>query len=296
MMAGNVRPATHAGSWYSGDGQALAEELGGHLQRAADAPNKPRRAARIVVAPHAGYRYCAPTAAYSFGALDPDVQRVYVLGPSHHTRIDGCRGTPFGAYATPLGNLRVDSAELQRVFGATATTTSEDVDEEEHSLEMCCPWIARVAPRASVVPVMVGSLSAVQAAAVGRALGQALQRDPKCAVVVSSDFCHYGRRFGFASIGSQFVSQDGTLGGQIEALDKAGVSAIQSGDPAAWSQYIAASGNTVCGRSAILLALHAARESGIPWAIDLGSYTQSSRVRHPSESSVSYASIRFVPT
>ena len=86
---GRVREPSHAGSWYTADGTALADELGAYLRAVpASASIDPRRAPRAVIAPHAGYSYSGPAAAWAYKAVDPRVvRRVFLLGPSHHAHI-----------------------------------------------------------------------------------------------------------------------------------------------------------------------------------------------------------------
>lgn len=48
-------------------------------------------AARAIIGPHAGYRYCGACAGHAYARIDPtNVRRVFILGPSHHVRLNGC--------------------------------------------------------------------------------------------------------------------------------------------------------------------------------------------------------------
>ncbi len=84
---------------------------------------------------------------------------------------------------TPLGDVPVDDAAL-RSIGAPA---SAEAHRREHSLEVELPFLQRVAPRASVVPLVVGRASADE---VARAL-DAVWGGRETVVVVSSDLSHY---------------------------------------------------------------------------------------------------------
>ena len=89
---GRVRHPSHAGSWYSADGTALADELGAYLRAVpSSASTHPTRAPRALIAPHAGYSYYGPAAAWAYKAVDPRVvRRVFLLGPSHHVFLKQC--------------------------------------------------------------------------------------------------------------------------------------------------------------------------------------------------------------
>ncbi|EGC48703.1 DUF52 domain-containing protein [Histoplasma capsulatum var. duboisii H88] len=83
---------------------------------------------------------------------------------------------------------------------------SPPVDSAEHSLELHLPYIHHLlrtlyptrAPAAypRLVPMMVGSTSPATEAAFGALLAPYLADDTN-AFVVSSDFCHWGLRFGY---------------------------------------------------------------------------------------------------
>ena len=100
-----TRRATHAGSWYTSNGHNLNRELDNWLQRAGPIENKP---ARAIIGPHAGYRYCGACAAHAYSQIDPtNINRVFILGPSHHYRLNGCAVSDCTKYATPLYDLQV---------------------------------------------------------------------------------------------------------------------------------------------------------------------------------------------
>lgn len=123
-------------------------------------------------------------------------KRVFLLGPSHHVHIDGCALTVTSQYATPLGNIAIDlktTAELKstRKFQDMSLQT----DEDEHSLEMHLPYIAKImAPRNgdyTLVPVLVGTISRTKEKEYGELFRPYLE-DPSNLFVISSDFCHWG--------------------------------------------------------------------------------------------------------
>jgi len=100
-----------------------------------------------VIAPHAGYSYSGETASYAYAEIKRvarTVRRVFVLGPSHHAHLKQCSITPFDMLATPLGNLRVDK-EVRDALLATGlfSLATEDVDTEEHSIEMHLPFLKK---------------------------------------------------------------------------------------------------------------------------------------------------------
>jgi len=292
-----TRRASHADSWYSGDARTLDRELGDWL-RTVPVQSVP---ARAVICPHAGYRYSGPTAAHSFRQIDPSIVRtIFVLGPSHHVRLTGCAVTQHAAYQTPLYDLSINNAinrELMDTGHFEVMTT--EADEDEHSIEMQLPYIAKVMEAAkgrfSIVPVMVGSLSTSSEAKYGNIFAKYLE-DPSTCFVISSDFCHWGQRFRY----THYDQECGDIYQSIEALDRQGMNLIENLDPVGFSSYLKKFGNTICGRHPIGVFLHMVdsvrngRSNGFKMDLKFLNYAQSNQVKNPRDSSVSYAAAAFV--
>lgn len=68
------------------------------------------------------------------------------------------------------------------------------MEENEHSIEMHLPFIAKVMENYdfTIIPVMVGSLSSEKEALYGEVFAPYLA-DPSNLFVISSDFCHWGK-------------------------------------------------------------------------------------------------------
>jgi AmmeMemoRadiSam system protein B len=78
-------------------------------------------------------------------ANDTSRKRVFLLGPSHHLYLEKAALTKCTHYGTPLGNLPIDAtttAELHKTGQFDWMT--QDVDEDEHSLEMHLPYIYKM--------------------------------------------------------------------------------------------------------------------------------------------------------
>ncbi|TGZ83916.1 UPF0103-domain-containing protein [Ascodesmis nigricans] len=318
-----TRAATHANSWYSGVRDTLNSQLDSWLEAVGDNIDQvplPVPTARIIIAPHAGYSYSGPAAAWAYKSLDlSKAKRVFILGPSHHVYMDGCALSACTTYQTPLGNLAIDTETI-----ASLQTTGPfqsmnlRVDEEEHSIEMHLPYVYKMIERAGklggikVVPIMVGSISTMKEKLYGEALASYLQNPENC-FVISSDFCHWGSRFSYThyypelpSTTQQFPqsislsrSNPPPRGSvkiyeSIEALDRQGMAAIESGSHDNFSNYLKKTHNTICGRHPIGVVMAGLE---VIWDVVQGAgkfkfvrYEQSSRVKDPSDSSVSYAS------
>lgn len=281
-----TRPASHAGSWYTDDVSELGSQLKKWMENAEEAP--PHAPARAIIAPHAGYGYSGPCAAYAYRQLDPtQIKRVFILGPSHHAYLAGCAVSPHARYATPFGDINVD-AEVTDALVKTGKfeQMSAQVDEEEHSIEMHVPYIAYVmrGQEFTIVPILVGALDSTQEAAFGKLLRPFFSH-PQNAFVVSSDFCHWGSRFRYQYLdGSCKHIHEG-----IEKLDRMAMDAIEHLSPAEFDKYLKDFSNTICGRHPIAVLLHAISPLKSKASLKFLHYAQSSKCTKKADSSVSYA-------
>lgn len=72
-------------------------------------------------------------------------KRVFLLGPSHHHYLEKGALTRCTHYGTPLGNLPIDAATTADLHETGLFDwMSQDVDEDEHSLEMHLPYIYKL--------------------------------------------------------------------------------------------------------------------------------------------------------
>ena len=181
-----VKPPNVAGMFYPGDGGALRREVDAHLAGArADAP-----APKALIAPHAGFRYSGPVAASAYARLKSrarEIRRVVLLGPAHYEPIHGVAVSGAEIFQSPLGRVRVDAASVRRTHEFVFVRRFDRAFEREHSLEVHLPFLMRVLPRFTVVPLLVGKASPAEIGA----LLEALWGGPETAIVVSSDLSHY---------------------------------------------------------------------------------------------------------
>ncbi|TGZ74589.1 hypothetical protein CRM22_000854 [Opisthorchis felineus] len=290
---GGSRRDVHAGSWYSRDNKKLNAQLSEWLSRA----STDRRHSRAIISPHAGYDYSGPTAAFAYNQICPDnVKRFFILGPSHYLGMSGkCALSSVDVFETPLYALQVDK-DVYQELGRSGEFLRLSVasDEEEHSVEMQLPYVAKVMERRrgafTIVPIVVGSLSSAREAVYGRILAPYLL-NPENLFVISSDFCHWGRRFQY----THYDQQKGAIWQSIQALDEEGMHAIERLSPTDFTAYLDQYGNTICGRHPIgillqmIESLRKGSSPSIQFDFKFIKYTQSEHCQSMNDSSVSYA-------
>ena len=110
MMEAKIRKPAVAGQFYAGDAQELRHDLKECFLQCNASPLEPVQA---IIVPHAGYVFSGVTTASAFACIQPDAQyeHIFLLGPSHHVYLDKASvNVEATEYATPLGNVPVDTA------------------------------------------------------------------------------------------------------------------------------------------------------------------------------------------
>eukprot|EP01063_Lacrimia_lanifica_P014347 TRINITY_DN20953_c0_g1_i1.p1 TRINITY_DN20953_c0_g1~~TRINITY_DN20953_c0_g1_i1.p1 ORF type:complete len:300 (+),score=97.40 TRINITY_DN20953_c0_g1_i1:103-1002(+) len=291
------RQASHAGSWYPSSKAELGRMVS-DMFRGSSTSKLPN--VKAVISPHAGLAYSGSTAAHAFqctaGSMD-GVERVFVLGPSHHQYFTDVRLCSFDVFESPIYNLNVcqrTNAELVtrgKEMGLGVGWMDEDGDVDEHSVELQMPFVSEVVKGtgAAVVPIVVGSLNERSIEAYGKLLAPYID-DPASRFVISSDFCHWGSRFRYTYHYKQNLYPK--IGDAIEAMDREAMRLIEQRDLPGLRAYFTETENTICGRTPIQILLESLRHSaqGGNAQIQFVHYSQSSRAQTARCSSVSYAS------
>lgn len=286
-----IRRAKKAGSWYDESGEILNYQLENWLAEAKRINRVDKGIIKAVIAPHAGYSYSGSTAAFAYDYLNPGQTKViFVLGPSHHVHFTCCLISSATVLETPLGNLSVNKTIREELLQTGLfESCSREIDEAEHSIEMHLPYIAKVSSGyddVTVVPIMVGNVNSSAASRYGNILATYLDR-PDTAFVVSSDFCHWGRRFNYQPFDP---TKGSSIHEYIDWLDHQAMALIVAQDRRGFCQYLEQTHNTICGRNPITLLLATMEKSTLRFKADFVHYAQSSAVVNQGDSSVSYAS------
>ncbi|OAF66240.1 Mediator of ErbB2-driven cell motility 1 [Intoshia linei] len=297
-MSGNlIRRCTHAGSWYTDNAVNLEQEVKDYMLKAKKDPVSNFEGKENVMAfitPHAGLMYSGPTAGYSYNCIDVYKKRkIFILGPLHEGGSKELYLSKATHWETPIGNLAVD---IKSTFYAELESTGKfhrlglKSDENEHSLELQTPFLATLFKDridVTIIPIIISCISASNLEIFGE-IFKKYMADESCIFAISSDFCHWGERFGY-----QFYdNSQGQIFKSIENMDMMGMNIIKTLNPDAFIKYLEDSKNTICGREAITLMMKIISILNIDnsWKIHFLKYQQSSQVTNFDDSSVSYIS------
>ena len=155
---------------------------------------------KAIIGPHAGLDFSGPTGAWAYINIDPSkYTRVILMGPSHYAYLDNCALSKMTSYKTPIKDLPVDTATVEALaYTGKFGEMTKKQDEQEHSLEMHLPFIARVFKGHTVklVPILVGNLTKAKEKEYGKILAPFFE-DKETLFIISSDFCHWGEDFDY---------------------------------------------------------------------------------------------------
>jgi AmmeMemoRadiSam system protein B/AmmeMemoRadiSam system protein A len=275
----NVRQPGVAGSFYPAEPKALAAMIDDMLARASlPQINDPILA---VVAPHAGYQFSGPVAAYTYAALKGRrFSRVVVIAPSHYEAFDFTSLYEGDAYATPLGAVPVDKVFATQLASMSSTIRLSSQGHvptpkgAEHALEVELPWLQRVLGDFELVPVVMGDQSYESSRALGVALAK-LIKGSDTLIVASSDLSHYHPY------------------DEAVKIDRKTLTALQAWDYFSMSQNFGMRVWEACGGAPIVAAMIAAERMGANQALVL-KYAKSGDITGDRSRVVGYGAVALV--
>jgi hypothetical protein len=236
-----LRRSPLAGTWYPADAVTLRSLVDRLL--AESEPRSIEAAFAAFVVPHAAYQYSGSVAAAAYRLIaELRPRRVVVLAPCHRMSFAGLAVPETRGFQTPLGIVWVDEA-VSELASSDLVRVASSPFEGEHSFEIQLPFLQRATPDAKVVPILFGALGPQDDAAVKALLSRLVAE--ASVFLISSDFTHYGRRFGYEPFAATSAED---VRARLEELDGAAIEPILAGDAEAFRSFLARTGDTVCGR------------------------------------------------
>lgn len=287
VPAGAVRPPALAGSWYPGSPAILLATARSLMRQAAEAPCPVGRPVALVV-PHAGWSYSGGVAAAAFRLLPAgSFERVVVLAPSHHGAFAGYALDDARAYRTPLGEVPVDRKAVASLAAPDLAQVVPGVSGPEHAVEIELPFLQAALGRFDLVPVLVGRAGAEEQKAFARRL--AGLDDGRTLFVFSTDFTHYGPRFGWAPFGPTQRAH-----ARIRAFDGQALDLLARRDADGFRAFVTEHDATICGRIGLATMLELlARIAPKANATLLAHWASGEMPGSRDDASVDYAALAF---
>ena len=210
------KPAV-SGMFYAGTARELEEEIEWCYKHELGPGVMPQvnsegpREIVAIVAPHAGYYYSGPVAAYAYKELADDgvFDTAVILGPNHTGYGYPVSVWVGAAWNTPLGEVEINKTLAQKFLGEVIKA-DETAHVHEHSIEVQLPWLQHLYRKVKIVPIAMLTQDIETARTVGKAISQA---DDNLILIASSDFTHYEPH-------PVAVEKDGCMIEAIVALDE----------------------------------------------------------------------------
>jgi len=153
------------------------------------------------IVPHAGWVYSGAPAFLTWSAIAAsNPETIVLLGAVHGPDRNHASVYPAGNWATPLGDLEIDSELASACGNQKPLVISAESHDYEHSIEVQTPIIRHLMPDVLLLPIAVrpgdrapeiGRICAIQARKLGR----------RAVFVGSTDLTHYGPAFSYEPAG-----------------------------------------------------------------------------------------------
>lgn len=287
------RKAYHAGTWYSENSNNLRTQIDALFGKI----DLQKENIKAAICPHAGYAYALETNSHVYASINTEnIKNIFVLGPNHHIYNQKCLFPQVDKYETPLGSLEINKQIISEIMSNVGNDLfgyiGEIDDEEEHSIEMQLPLIKYIMKDSDIkiIPIYVGCIGndVKRISLFSNPLRRYFENKQNL-FLFSSDFCHYGKRFGFTNILEKY--HDNYIHKQIQNMDMDGANIISTHKVEDFIAYLNSSRNTICGSNPIKIMIHLLQNYSGKILTKLIHYSQSNAARNVNDSSVSYAGI-----
>jgi hypothetical protein len=285
-----VRKAVFAGQFYEKNEQALDKQITecfeGKNGPGALPLNKRSGKIKAIIAPHAGYIYSGPCAAWAYKEIaEAEYADVYVIIGPNHEGTGNC--LTMQGYETPFGVARVDQEFAKLLLEKNDELKENDeAHNHEHSIEVQIPFLQFAAKDnmhgLKIVPII---LSGIDYAKLGLDLKEAIiESGKKVVIIVSSDFTHYGHNY-------HYIPFSADVKKNIYDMDGKYIESIKALNANEFLGQIDANQGTVCGAFPIAVLLKSLKSA----KVELLHYYTSAELDEEStfKNSVSYAAILF---
>ncbi len=184
----NIRSPAVAGSFYPGNTNDLNTSIQTYMDMSEiqAIATKPR----ALIVPHAGYIYSGPVAASAYTQLIPfaqQISRVILLGPSHRIPLLGIASSSADFFQTPMGKIPLDRTTIEQLNQLSFVQAYDDAHAQEHSLEVQLPFLQKILPEFTLVPLVIGQADDQQVSE----LIETLWQKEETLFLISSDLSHF---------------------------------------------------------------------------------------------------------
>ncbi len=181
-----IRYSNCAGQYYPQNQQTLHRELDHIIGFQAPLG----RIVKALIVPHDTLNQSGSVAASAYCQLRENSEyykHVVILGHSHGEPFNGMVVPSVEQFQTPLGDIDISSNLLMKALKLTHVRISDDIHNQEHSIEVQLPFLQHLLPQFDLTPILVGNCESEMIAKVLDYFWNL----PHTLLVLSTDLCHF---------------------------------------------------------------------------------------------------------
>jgi MEMO1 family protein len=278
-----MRKARFGGYFYPEDQEELEGVVRGFIFKSTKNNTKNIEDIQAGIAPHAGYIFSGKLAGEVIGRLGRK-KNIILLGVNH-SGIGSKISFSQQDFETPLGIVRNNKELSLKIIEKIKkekldVSIDEESHENEHSIEVQLPFLQKSQKDFEIVPLLLKDLTYEECKKIAEILSSFITEN--IAVLVSSDFTHYGENYGF-------VPFTENIKGNLYELDKKIISEIVRLNSRL--VFEKASNTTICGLYGITIITEIAKIKKLK--AKLVDYYTSGDISRDWNNCVGYAGIVF---
>jgi MEMO1 family protein len=190
------RAAAVAGRFYPSDPDTLINDIEMMFQKAekhTKAEISEEEDLMAIIVPHAGYVFSGVVAAsaYNIVRTKENIERIFIIGSSHHASFHGASIYHRGNYHTPLGTVEVDKDVANKLLdNSSLFQFIPEVHIPEHTVEVQLPFLQYIfGAKFKMVPIIIGTMSIEVCGEIAESLRPFFS--PNNLFIISTDLSHY---------------------------------------------------------------------------------------------------------
>lgn len=183
-----IRQPVVAGRFYDDNPTRLNEMVDRFLGEISPATKQ----TLLAMVPHAGYVFSGSVCGQTF-AIANLAETIILLGPNHTGRGERFSVWADGSWDIPGGSIPVNGALADLLLKKESLLKADtDAHVGEHSLEVILPFLHRLNPATTIVPIAISAFEIEALQQVGESIASVIKSfNQPVSIVVSSDMSHY---------------------------------------------------------------------------------------------------------
>ncbi len=148
----NIKKATVAGTFYPDNKDEIINLI---EQYDKSIENDTNYLSKLVISPHAGYKYSGFGAYLSLKHLGG--KNIFILAPAHKEYVEGVAICDYDYFETPMGRIPVNKNIINDLATKYNLNTNNTAFEHEHAIEVQLPFLSYLKKEFNIVPILVGN-------------------------------------------------------------------------------------------------------------------------------------------